>query len=136
MDVSELNSLDRIEATKALAPCCGSRVWVDRMLAAGPFPDITAILMNAEEIWWDLGADDWEEAFAAHRETQQPGTPPGYEEKFGYPYLVFAADRSAEELETLLRQRLDHDPLSELSVTAAEQARITNLALRRLLGSV
>lgn len=135
MDVTELNSFDRDEAAEAFAACCGSGVWVDRMVAARPFADTTAVLMAAEEAWWDLGAEDWEEAFATHSGAPRPPASPQYEEKFDYPYLVFTADRSSEELDAFYRQRLGHDPLSELSVTAAEQARITNFELRRLLGA-
>jgi len=136
VDVPELNALDHSNAAAVFAACCGAAVWVDRMVAARPFHDTTEILMIAEETWWDLGADDWHEAFAAHGEG--PGSPafPEYEETFGYPYLVSATDRSAEELDALFRRRLGNDPLSELSVTATEQARITNLGLRRILGLV
>jgi len=110
-------------------------MWVDRMVAARPFRGATAILSTAEEVWWDLGAEDWVEAFGAHRAPSHLGTT-NYEEQFGYPYLAFSADRSTEELEALHQERLGNDPLAEMSVTAAEQARITNLELRRLLGSV
>ena len=136
MDVAELNSLTRAEAGTALAACCSSGVWVDRMTAARPFSSATAILTTAEEVWWDLGADDWVEAFGAHRAPSQFGASTDYEEQFGYPYLAFSADRSTQELDALHQERLGHDPLAEMSVTAAEQARLTNLELRRLLGSV
>ncbi len=135
MDVADLNSLDRAAAIEVLAGCCGSGMWVDRMIAARPFRNATAVLTTAEEVWWDLGAEDWAEAFAAHRQTRQSENYPGYEEEFGYPYVVFAADRSTEELSALYRERLSRDPLPELRVTAIEQARLTNLALRRLLGA-
>lgn len=129
MNVARLNSLDRSDAAEALEACCGSEAWVDRMIGARPFRDSTAILTTAEEAWWDLGADDWLEAFAVRGES-----PAGeYEEKFGYPYLVHAADRSDADLEELYRLRLGNDALSELSATATEQARLTNLRLRRLL---
>ena len=133
MDVAELNSRDPGEAAQAFAGCCGSTVWVDRMVAARPYRDATAILTTAEEVWWDLGADDWQEAFAAHVPTPTAPSHPEYEEAFGHPYLVFVADQSAEELDAMYRRRLSNDLLSELSETAAEQARITNVALRKLL---
>ena len=133
MDVTDLNSLDRAAAIDILTRCCGSRMWVDRMIAARPFRNATAVLTAAEEVWWDLGAEDWEEAFTAHRQTRQSQNYPDYEEEFGYPYVVFAADRSTEELSALSRERLGRDPLLELRVIAIEQARLTNLALRQLL---
>jgi hypothetical protein len=133
MDVTELNSHDRDEAARAFAECCGSTVWVDRMVAARPYRDTTAVLTTAEEVWWDLGAEDWQQAFSAHVPTPAAPSHPAYEEAFGHPYVVFVTDRSAEDLDVMYRRRLDNDLLSEMSETAAEQARITNRALRHLL---
>ncbi len=133
MDVTELNSRDSGEAAQAFAECCGSTVWVDRMVAARPYRDATAVLSTAEEVWWDLGAEDWQQAFADHVPTPAAPSHPEYEEAFGHPYVVFVTDQSAEDLDVMYRRRLDNDLLSEISETAAEQARITNRALRRLL---
>jgi len=133
MDVTELNSRSRDEAARAFAECCGSTVWVDRMVAARPYRDTTAVLTTAEEVWWDLGAEDWQQAFASHVPTPAAPSHPEYEEAFGHPYVVFVADQSAEDLDVMYRRRLDNDLLSEISETAAEQARITNRALRHLL---
>ncbi len=133
MDVTELNSHDRDEAARAFAECCGSTVWVDRMVAARPYRDTTAVLTTAEEVWWDLGAEDWQQAFADHVPTPAAPSHPEYEEAFGHPYVVFVADQSAEDLDVMYRRRLHNDLLSELRETAAEQARITNRALRHLL---
>lgn len=131
MDVTELNSCAPVDAAHELGNCCGSVVWVDRMVAARPFRDTTAVLTTAEEIWWDLGADDWQEAFAAH--PPMPGIDSEYEDTFGHPYLVFVTNQSAAELSAIYQRRLHNNLLSELGVTATEQARITNLSLRRLL---
>ena len=133
MDVTELNSRSRDEAARAFAECCGSTVWVDRMVAARPYRDTTAVLTTAEEVWWDLGAEDWQQAFASHVPTPAAPSHPEYEKAFGHPYVVFVADQSAEDLDVMYRRRLDNDLLSEISETAAEQARITNRALRHLL---
>jgi OHCU decarboxylase len=56
-----------------------------------------------------------------------------YESKFGFIFIVCATGKSAEELLALLKQRLEHDHDQELRVAAAEQARITELRLRKLL---
>jgi 2-oxo-4-hydroxy-4-carboxy-5-ureidoimidazoline decarboxylase len=52
-----------------------------------------------------------------------------YEEKFGRIYLVAAAGRSADELLSLLHQRLDNDPTTELEVVREELARISRIRL-------
>jgi len=55
-----------------------------------------------------------------------------YERRFGFIFIVSATGKSAAEILDLLRARLQNDPGSELRVAAAEQARITELRLRRL----
>jgi 2-oxo-4-hydroxy-4-carboxy-5-ureidoimidazoline decarboxylase len=57
-----------------------------------------------------------------------------YERRFGHIYLVSAAGKSAEELLAILRERLSNDPVTELGVAAAEQAKITRLRLAGMLG--
>jgi OHCU decarboxylase len=56
-----------------------------------------------------------------------------YEEKFGYIFIVCATGKSSEEMLAILRQRLTNDASEELRIAAAEQARITELRLRKLL---
>ncbi|MDQ6688753.1 MAG: 2-oxo-4-hydroxy-4-carboxy-5-ureidoimidazoline decarboxylase [Actinomycetota bacterium] len=52
-----------------------------------------------------------------------------YEKRFGRIYLVAAAGRSADELLSLLRQRLHNDPVTELEVVRQELARISRVRL-------
>ena len=56
-----------------------------------------------------------------------------YEEKFGYIFIVCATGKSADEMLALLRQRLPNDPDTELPIAAAEQAKITELRLKKLI---
>jgi OHCU decarboxylase len=56
-----------------------------------------------------------------------------YEERFGHIYLVCATGRSADELLSILTDRLRNEPDAELRVAAGEQAKITRLRLRKLL---
>ena len=55
-----------------------------------------------------------------------------YERRFGFIFIVCATGKSAGEILDLLHARLQNDPASELRVAASEQARITELRLRRL----
>ncbi len=59
-----------------------------------------------------------------------------YEEKFGYIFIVCASGKSSEEMLAILRERLGNDPGQELRNAAAEQAKITELRLRKLVASV
>jgi len=46
--------------------CCGSQTWARLMTEARPFADIAVLIKQAEQIWQNLDAQDWLEAFAAH----------------------------------------------------------------------
>ena len=54
-----------------------------------------------------------------------------YEEKFGYIFIVCATGKTAEEMLSLLNQRLTNDAHQELLIAAGEQAKITELRLQR-----
>ena len=56
-----------------------------------------------------------------------------YEAKFGWIYLVCASGKSAEELHAMAQARMANDPETELTIAAAEQAKITRLRLIKLL---
>jgi OHCU decarboxylase len=56
-----------------------------------------------------------------------------YEEKFGYIFIVCASGKSAEEMLAILGDRLRNSPEQELQIAAAEQAKITQLRLNRLV---
>jgi OHCU decarboxylase len=65
-DVAELNAMPRARAAELLLACCGSRAWVDSMLARRPFASRDTLLRGADEVWNALDAFDWLEAFAHH----------------------------------------------------------------------
>lgn len=56
-----------------------------------------------------------------------------YAEKFGYIFIVCASGKSAEEMLLLLRERLHNEPDVELPIAAAEQAKITELRIDKLI---
>lgn len=57
-----------------------------------------------------------------------------YEAKFGYIFIVSATGKSADEMLTLLRKRLDNSPEEEVQVAAEEQRSIASLRLEKLIG--
>jgi 2-oxo-4-hydroxy-4-carboxy-5-ureidoimidazoline decarboxylase len=61
-----LDGLEPAPAQAALERCCGSRSWVELMLARRPFGSREALLRSAREVWFDLQPGDWLEAFSAH----------------------------------------------------------------------
>jgi len=58
-----------------------------------------------------------------------------YEQKFGFIFIICATGKTSAEMLSALRERLQHDPESELPIAAAEQDKITELRLKKLLTS-
>ena len=58
-----------------------------------------------------------------------------YEEKFGFIFIICATGKSSAEMLSALRERLEHEPVDELPIAAAEQSKITALRLNKLLTS-
>lgn len=56
-----------------------------------------------------------------------------YLNKFGFIFIVFATGKSAQEMLNLLLDRLPNTRAQELINAAAEQAKITNLRLHKML---
>ena len=56
-----------------------------------------------------------------------------YEQRFGYIFIICATGKSSGEMLAALRERLQHDEAEELPVAAAEQSKITELRLKKLL---
>ena len=56
-----------------------------------------------------------------------------YEQKFGFIFIICATGKTPEEMSSALRERLEHDAEAELPIAAAEQSRITELRLKKLI---
>ena len=55
-----------------------------------------------------------------------------YENNFGYIFIVCATGKTAEEMLSLINERLKNDPETELLIAANEQNKITRLRLEKL----
>lgn len=65
MTLEQLNT--SINAQLELEKCCGSSVWVAKMLEKRPFIAEQTLFDAAEKIWWNNCSDqDWLEAFTHH----------------------------------------------------------------------
>ena len=64
--IARLNAAAQKEAERLLLECCGSANWARRMAARRPFRDRGELLDAADRIWWELGREDWLEAFSRH----------------------------------------------------------------------
>ena len=61
-----LDAMSAPDRRDALLRCCGSEAWAVGVLAGWPYPDRTALLLAADEVWWTLAPEDWAEAFDHH----------------------------------------------------------------------
>jgi len=64
--LEQLNHVAKETAETRFLDCCGSKRWAQEMAQARPFSDVGELLNQAEQIWQNLEAQDWLEAFAAH----------------------------------------------------------------------
>lgn len=158
MTLEELNGASAPVAAQRLRQCCSSRVWVERMLARRPFVDKAALAQTADNVWFALDSTDWLEAFASHPRIgensaakwsshEQSGMRSAtadsvarinqlnidYERKFGWIFIICATGKTAEYLLGELTYRLNNEPETEMTIAAAEQAKITKLRLEKLL---
>lgn len=157
--MNRLNDLDPETARAHFLGCCGSRRWADAMTALRPFDSFDAMAEQAAGVWRSLSREDWLEAFAAHPRigdrtaagtaaSEQAGVRGAaestldelarlnreYEARFGYIYIVCASGKSAEEMLSIVRARLLHEPDEELAEAAEQQLAITQLRLRKTAG--
>lgn len=58
-----------------------------------------------------------------------------YEKKFGRVFIVCATGKSAEEMLSILNERLRNNDATELRAAAEEQRKITNIRLKKWLGA-
>ena len=163
MSLEDLNALSGEQATVQFLRCCSSIGWARRMSERRPFSSVAGMTEAANQIWVSLDREDWLEAFAGHPRigaTEKPSTPSqhwasneqsgmnaasqdvrerladanrDYEARFGYIFIVCATGKSADEMLAILGSRLSNAPSDELRIAAAEQAKIMQLRLSKLL---
>jgi OHCU decarboxylase len=84
---------------------------------------------------WSRAEQAGVQAASAALQSELAETNRTYEEKFGYIYIVCATGKSAEEMLSIARRRLENDPLTELRTAAEEQRKITRIRLEKLIGA-
>lgn len=63
-----LDAMQLERARETLFTCCGSRRWVEAMLARRPFVTRAALFEASERVWESLEPSDYLEAFSQHPE--------------------------------------------------------------------
>lgn len=155
MTLDALNHLPHPELYATLQQCCGSHVWVEKMIADFPMRDKATLLDAASRHWLACTPADGLEAFSHHPRIgdrpdlhkEQAGVVNAstdvladlatgnqiYAERFGYIFIVCATGKSASEMLSLLNARINNTPSAEIKIAMAEQGKITQLRLEKLL---
>lgn len=66
MTIAEFDHLASEKKKELLLQCCGSSLWVNKMLNALPVEDLVDLLETAEEKFYQCNVKDWKEAFEHH----------------------------------------------------------------------
>lgn len=157
------NQLDLATATREVLPCCGSHAWAHALAEGRPFDSVGALQKAADDIWRRLTPVDWDEAFACHprigaastaasqsaawsSEEQKAVAKGGtdvlerlagdnarYEQRFGRTYIVCASGKSAEQMLSILQDRLQNSAEQELLEAVEQQRQITQIRLGKWL---
>ena len=159
--LAAFDELSRNSAIALLRECCGSSEWAARMERGRPYASLDALLQKSDEVWWGLRTSDWLEAFRAHPKLgDAPATTSsrsadwsrgeqariventdardelrrlnrGYEERFGWIFILCATGKSASDVVSALQRRMKNDEAAELREAAEQQNQITRLRLRK-----
>lgn len=163
MLLEEFNLAERGDAVAALRPCIDVTRWCEDIVDHRPFESVDALVGEAAQAADPFTTAEIDSALAHHprigeraggetREatmsrSEQAGVDPAdadvqqalregnfaYEERFGRVFLIRAAGRSADEILSSLRERLQNDPLSEERIIAGQ---LREIALLRLRGTI
>lgn len=66
MNIKQFNAMPRDELFVELEKCCGSSIWVKRMINSRPFKDIESLHNTSDQVWNDVGRIGILEAFSHH----------------------------------------------------------------------
>lgn len=161
MTIKAFNKLSKAEKVKQLFSCCGSSIWVDRVLKKGSFASEKDLIEAATDRWYNhCSSMDWLESFTHHPKigdvksltkkfagkeqasvaaatkktiTALAKANAEYEAKFGFIFIVCATGKSANQMLRLLKDRLGNTIGEELHIAMGEQMKITILRLQKLI---
>jgi OHCU decarboxylase len=70
--LAEWNHASPAQAIQALLSCCGSHRWAQVLAERRPYLSLSALLVDAEEVWFALPEEEWLAAFACHPRIGEP----------------------------------------------------------------
>ena len=165
IDLVYLNAASEPERREIFRAVCHSNTWATELSLAAPYDSVTDLQKKGASIWSRCREEDWREALDGHPrigeratgedlaskgsrgEQSKAATPDeslkaelrakqvAYEEKFGFIFLICATGRNSSEILSILNERMEQSPESELRTVAEELAKIIHLRLEKLLES-
>ncbi len=66
MRLEDLNNMEQGQLKEMLSQCCGSKAWVNKMVANFPVNDKNTLIRIADKAWFTCKEEDWLEAFRHH----------------------------------------------------------------------
>lgn len=66
MTIPQFYDFPTEQKRELLQKCCGSKAWIDKMVASPPAEDLVDLVETAEEKWYECSKQDWLEAFEHH----------------------------------------------------------------------
>ncbi|MQA79425.1 MAG: 2-oxo-4-hydroxy-4-carboxy-5-ureidoimidazoline decarboxylase [Streptosporangiales bacterium] len=162
MTLDSFNRLEAEAAAAALAPCCASPGWAQRVAGGRPYRDVASLVAAGEAAFDALGRPAVEAVVAAHprigerpagdgresawsREEQssvRTATGTGadlaaanaaYEQRFDRVFLVCATGLSALDVLAEAKRRLGNDEATEWTETTRELRKIVRLRLTKMI---
>ena len=149
MTLDHFNALPFEDARAAMLDSCGCEAWAVEMAAGRPYSSLEALQEASETQWWRLGEFGWLEALRAHPRTgawtdvadlsetdeavgERMAILRQYYATFGFGFIYYSVGKTTDEIMEVLKARVGNRLEEELGNAAAEQAKVTDLKLRRL----
>lgn len=108
--------------------------WLEAFLAHPMIGETkSAPSQQARSVEWSAGEQAGMSSADEILRQELSGANQAYFEKFGFIFIVCATGKSADEMLDLCQTRLSNDRDREIAIAAAEQQKITELRLRKLL---
>ena len=112
---------------------CNQEDWKQAFAQHPKIGDLSSLEKKYGEVSW--AADEQSSVLSSTKDTIKALAEANeeYEKKFGYIFIVCATGKSAQEMLTQLRIRLQNSPEVEIEIAADEQNKITKLRIEKLL---
>ncbi len=103
MTIAGYDHLDEDQKKTLLFQCCGSQVWVSKMIHLAASEDLVDLLEEADAQWQSCTEKDWKEAFTQH---PRIGDVESLKKKFASDPFAGEEQRSVEQADIVTLQKL------------------------------